>query len=161
MTGSLLAVFGCPHVFHLLRCVSPRVKSFHQTGEIASVFSLEFPDGATDCVTRGQPLLEDEVIDVKQSLIREHDARNAWMIRYALVHGLHFRDTSSGPPSEPKKKVMQIVAPAGAKEHAFQSGQPIEAICSRYSMCVSIADTPSISKKLHIAVRVSVLSKYF
>ena len=50
LTGSLLAVFGCPHVFHLLRCVSPRVKCFHQTGEIASVCSLEFPTGTVSPV---------------------------------------------------------------------------------------------------------------
>ena len=63
--------------------------------------------------------------------------------------------------TEPKKKVMQIVAPASAKRQAFQSGQPIEAICLRYSACVSIAEPPFISKRLHIAVRVSMLSKYF
>ena len=115
------------------RCVSPRLKYVHQTGETTSVCSLELPQGATDCVTRGQTLLEDEVIDVKQALIREHEARNAWRITYALVHGMHFRANLVWAPSEPKKKVMQILAPAGAKRQAFQSGQQIEAICLRYS----------------------------
>ena len=42
LTDSLLPVFSWPHVFHLLRRVSPRVTYFHQTGEKASVCSLEF-----------------------------------------------------------------------------------------------------------------------
>ena len=33
---------------------------------------------------------------------------------------------------------MQIVAPAGAKGHALQSGQPIEAICLRYIQRVRV-----------------------
>ena len=103
LISSLLAVFGCPHMFHLLRCVSPCVKYFHQTGEIASVCSLEFPQGATDCVTRGQTLLEDEVTDVKQAFIREHEARNAWRISHALAHGLHFRANLVWPHPSPRK----------------------------------------------------------
>ena len=118
------------------------MKYFHQTGDIASVCSLEFPQGATDCVTSGQTLLEDEVIDVKQVLIREHEGMLSYM---ACI----FAPTSSGPPSEPEKKVMHIVAPAGATGHAFQSGQPIEAICLRYSACVSIAEPQFFKEVTH------------
>ena len=40
LTGSLLAVFGCPHVFHLLRCVSPRVFSPNWRNSVALQFGI-------------------------------------------------------------------------------------------------------------------------